>query len=299
MDTYGVVPLFGETREEALEILRLEFFQSRKPEEYRARYTSLLEVGGDAVRENPKSNRRGAELFGILGRKSPTGVLLIHYFDWELLAPQVYLAVAEANDEKLVALRLAKLHQIVPKEVNARLAMELAYFWVGETLRGQGLGRLLFEFFLDRAAAILSEGDFVFTLQLGSLGYTDLGQKVQAYMLQREETVNGKNEETGLVNITGLVIPVEEIKVGVGIDLRRILPHPKAIATGILAQKFGMEFLGFSKNLGRLFGKAWISSTYKSGAAEPAPPLFFLPCVKLSSRDEHEENQTVFLEKIL
>lgn len=254
MQDQNISRLSGRLEDQGVELLRQEFFPRRDPRTFREHYLTLLAAGGNDVKN--KNKQGGAELYGIVKEDGLVAVLLVLFYDWAVLSPQLFFAVKRGGEsQKIESIRLIKLRDLVPQAKGAKMACELAYFLVSDRLRGRGVGRVLFEYFAVRANEVLKCGDFLFTIQLGLHSYTDIGQRLMSYLLQREELLHGRDSVSGLVNVEGDYFPIADANAHLGLDLSEIPPHPSSGATAPLALEHRMVFLGFAKHLGWLFGK--------------------------------------------
>lgn len=240
----------------ALEAVRQELFAEVSPVEFQNRYLRLLATDGCAVAQEPGVTKRGAEAYWIRGNQSPVAVLLIHFYGWSTLAPQICFKAERDSGSGIVDLALARFEDLVRLRTPLRLAAELASFWVVPTLRRQGLGARLFEKYLEVIGRLLHSGDLAFTAVRGELG-KEKGQAIFQHLLACEERANGRDPETGVVRITGISVSPDALGQALGFDCRYLRIHPASRATAILAEKSGMEFLGYFRTTSTLYGKLW------------------------------------------
>lgn len=238
------------------EAIREELFPEYSSEEFRKRYELMLQTNGSSVAQSPSTNKRGAEMFWVTDNLAPIGVLVLHFYSWELLAPQICFLAKHNSKGEILNIKLARFEQLVNAPTPPKLVAELSSFWVNPEFRGKGIGRLLFEKTLSVFEDTLKNGDFSFTAARGKLG-KDTGQKIFNYLLATEEKVNGKNENTNQINITGIEVDVDNLSQAVGIDCRNLPVHPDSLATFVLAQKNNMQVLGYFRTTSTLLGRLW------------------------------------------
>jgi len=238
-----------------LEAVRQELFAKFSPNEFQSRYTKLLATDSQKVARAPEVNNRGAEAYWIRKGATPIAVVIVHFYSWQILAPQVCFLASRRNGEN-VSLGLARFDGLVKPQSTPRLAAEISSLWVAADHRGQGLGKLVFKRVLAVFDSFLGKGDLGFTAARGKLD-TDKGQAIFHYLLDNEERVNGRSPENGQVRITGLTVPIEEIDIALGFNCRYLPIYPDSVPTAILAERAGMRFMGYFKNTSSIYGKVW------------------------------------------
>lgn len=236
----------------ALNHLAQEFFPEN-PDEFIRKMVKLLKRR--AALKNPlqviQSLGRTAELFAAKEDREITGVLLMKYFPWTLLAPQLHFVCQDGS------IFLCPLADLVVKNfgrVPLVAAAELSYFWVDPDLRGQGLGRLLFDGFHQRCQEIISPNGLTFTVAKSTSAKTKKGSRLQHFLLQVEAERNGFRTD-GTSIVTGVAVPLDWALKQTGVEEQDFLVHPWSFATKTLAQEFKFDFLCFNKNLGSLYAK--------------------------------------------
>jgi GNAT superfamily N-acetyltransferase len=238
-----------------LEAIRQELLPKLAPEEFRDRYSSLLGTDSQKVSQAPEVYSRGAEAYWIRNESTPIAGMILHFYNWQVLAPQICFR-AERRDNENAILSLAKFEHLAALAFTPQFAAELSFLWVAAGYRRQGLGRLLFQKSLDIFGKFLKKHDFGFVAARGKLGGEE-GQTIFQYLMANEEKKNGRSPDTGQVRIAGLGIPVEELNNALKIDCRYLPIHPDSIATAVLAQRANMRFIGYFRSTNSIFGKSW------------------------------------------
>ncbi len=238
-----------------LEAVRQELFANFSPQEFQKRYTRLLATDSQKVAQAPEVNSRGAEAFWIKNGDVPIAVVILHFYYWQILAPQICIRASCRNNE-IVDLGLTKFEELIKSQSIPRLAVEVASFWVTPAYRGQGLGKFLFKKALAVFDKFLNKDDYGFTAAKGKLEKQKSKVIIQ-YLLANEEKINGRSSKTGQVCITGLMVSVEELNRALGLDCRYFPIHPDSTPTAILARRASMRFIGYLKSTSSIYGKVW------------------------------------------
>lgn len=238
-----------------LEAVRQELFTRLSPKEFQNRYTKLLTIDSQQVARLPQVNNRGAEAYWLRNKSDPIAVLILHFYNWQILAPQICFQ-ADRQNSKNISLRLARFEELVKPQFTSRLATELSSIWVAPDHRGRGLGKFLFKKALEVFNTFLGKGDYGFMAARGKLG-NKKSRVINQYLLANEEKVNGHSPVTGDVHITGIKIPVEELNETLGFNCGYFPIHPNSISTVVLAERADMKFIGYSKFTNSIYGKVW------------------------------------------
>jgi GNAT superfamily N-acetyltransferase len=247
----NIVPALWD--EEALEMLRLEFYgRFTKEEFYAFMKRDLAHSGSNLLNSH---GGRASDLFLMRDYGQLIGVLFNKYYLWSLIGPQLQFR-PHYTEGVISGISLSPLNMIVVNDLNLdRLAIgELAYFLVNPSQRGKGLGTALFDYALTDFRKVLTRAnDIVMTLSLGNYAQTDIGRRVKAYLLEREKIVNGIDESSGQIRVKGEILTQNEAIQQFGLKFGDIASSPKSKATEVLAIKKGLKFVGFSSNLSLIY----------------------------------------------
>lgn len=237
--------------EVVLGILRKEFYGRFTEAEYQEAMQSDLRFSSTDIRAG--NSTKATDMFVVRDNQSIVGILVLKYFAWELIAPQLYFeCVTEAG--KSIGIRLRPLKTLISFTTHeTKFVGELSYFWVDQAMRGKGLGSFLFNQSIAQFHSILSVSDIAMTLSLGNQVSTGIGGKLKKAILELEESVNGIDEESGLIKVKGEVMYADRVRADFGLHLSDILSSERSKATEVLAIKHAMQFLGYSSNLSLLF----------------------------------------------
>lgn len=169
----GVEQKFTPT---ALNNLAQEFFPEN-PDKFIQEMLKLIERCQDCDKpiQPTKLFGKTAELFALVEDEKIMGVLLMKYFLWTLLTPQLYFVCQNGH------IFLSPLSNLVVQHLgvsSSLAAAELSYFWVETNHRGHGLGRLLFSKFYKRCQEILSLNALAFTIAKSTRAKTKKGSRL-------------------------------------------------------------------------------------------------------------------------
>lgn len=134
------------------------------------------------------------------------------------------------------------------------LAVELAYFAIEPEFRSKGVGS---EVFYGSILSTLGDVDSVccslFTVAKGVYAGSGMGQQVRDYLLSVERENNGTTDGSYVI-VSGTRIPLGEVERKFRIDSHCFKPRDESVATQILAERWGWNKLGLSKNLSPVYG---------------------------------------------
>jgi predicted N-acetyltransferase YhbS len=245
--------------DEVLEILRKEFYGRFTEDEYYQTMELDLKFSSQDIRSG--NSAKATDMFVVRDAQTVIGVLVLKYFAWDIISPQLYFEAVEKTG-KLVGLSLKPLKTLIPEVIdNTQLVGELAYFWVDPSMRGKGMGSFLFKQAIQQFRLILSAHDIAMTLSLGSQVGSGVGRKLKQAMLEFEQKVNGMDQETGRINVRGEIMSAEVVHANFGLTLTDIQSSDRSKATEILALKHAMKFRGYSSNLSLLYASKLLQTT--------------------------------------
>ncbi len=222
--------------------------------EFIERYSNLLNIDGNSVLANPEANLRGAEAFIMQSDSSVLGILIIHYYDWRILAPQLVFAI-DRTDNVVTALKLMKFEQLFKLTTPPRISAEIAAIWIRPESRQVGLGGALFQHGMSMIANILGSGDVVFLTTKGLLS-KDISDAIMNYLLATEKAANGLEPNSNNVRITGIPVSLDELENSIGSDFREFPVNPTSSSVRGFAERAKMHFLGY-RRISSLYGKIW------------------------------------------
>jgi len=225
------------------------FFQRYSYDEFSEKMRVDLEFDANSLVASSEI-QRATDIFYIRTENSVVAFLVLKFYKWTLLGPQLFFEVVDSDDE-VTAFRLKRFNELVTS--GGTNAGELAYFWVDPALRGQGVGRLLFDYAVNFFQSLLTPLDVAFTLAQGNKAHLAIGIELRDAIIEFEKQANGVSEETGLPVITSRPFPVCRVEDVLGFPTGEIDTTLGARATKSLALKRGMNFRGYSRNLSLLF----------------------------------------------
>lgn len=239
----------------ALEAMRRELSRQLSAEEFHRRYIKLLSTNSRQVAQAPEVNGRGAEAFWIRKGDDPIAGLIVHFYSWPILAPQLCFRATRVGDQNLT-LSLCRFGNLLELRVAPRLAAEVSFLWVAPLFRQRGLGNLLFQKGLALFDQCLTPNDLGFIAARGRLG-KPVGEAIFKYLLAHEEQANGRSSETGNIHITGIPVSVQQLNRDLGIDCRYFPIHPDSVASTLLAERANMRFVGYFRTTTPIYAKIW------------------------------------------
>ena len=243
----------------AMESIRRELFPETPQTEFLKKYFKYLSIDGQKFLKSPFEYQRGGEAYWISTDTEVVGVLILHFYKWETVAPQIcFRAEIDYPEGKMMVkrLELTRFESLFNTNTSTKLLAELSSFWVHPQYRGQGYGKELFGKALEVFGTLLRDGDIGFTVARGALGKQQ-GQKIFHHLLDTEEKANGRDPITNLVKITGISVDTDILSRQLGFDCRYFPIHPDSLATVAMAGKSEMTFRGFFRTTGSIFGKLW------------------------------------------
>ena len=190
---------------EALAILAKEFYPDQPQEEVISRYQNLI--------TRPPTHPQGARLeITPADTEGVEGFLMIKYYPWGVIAPQIYFGVCRID--QIPHLYLLPLEQHLLNKLGERggsilgieRAVELAFFWVKKEARHQGRGNQFFQSFLASTESLHDpKGQiFVFTVaRPRPWPGQPISKAVLDYMVLKEREANGIDPTSGLARING------------------------------------------------------------------------------------------------
>jgi GNAT superfamily N-acetyltransferase len=232
--------------------LRASLFRSYTPDAFRARYVDLFTNVNDLTAD-PESHPRAAEAAVIGGGPSARGVVLIHYYAWPLIAPQLCIRPIPERG-RVQAIALAPFHQLVATPQTPRIVAEIAGLWVKPAYRRQGLGRQLYTYALGRIKAVLGARDFLFVAVRGR--YTRArSTMISECLFAAEQAAHGLDPESGKPWVSGLPLSAASLRLRLTIAPDQLPVHPTAVGSLSLVRNDGYSFLGFSRSLNPMLGR--------------------------------------------
>lgn len=236
----------------ALLILQREFYPEEDLSALLNKYRDLTKKDGLELVSSPETTQRGAEVY-LFGRKEePIGVLDLHFYRFDVIAPQLYLT--ENTDEKGKASYLSLKHfgEIINKEEKPEFVGELAYYVVAKQERGKRLGSLIFQQGIKRIKELINGKGLLLTIAKTNSTNPEAGRRVTEYLLHREKELNGLDKDRKVI-IKGIPVSIEEIQRSTGVDCTGLNTERMNSHTSYLAKKHGMEFICYSKKLSSVF----------------------------------------------
>jgi GNAT superfamily N-acetyltransferase len=165
----------------------------------------------------------------------PLAGMLVTLYPYSDIRPQRNFSL---RGDELTVERFGELVNRLLGAERHRWAVELSYFYVDEIVRGRGLGRTLFQIFMDYAMQFQGSA-MAFTVARGAFSDTELGVRLMRLFLWHPDA-------PVMVQRQALYGVLPETAFGV---------HKEASATAHLARSFGFLHAGYNKNLGEL----WLS----------------------------------------
>ncbi len=214
------------------------------------RYESLLDVDGQKVKTSPATHPRGAELYVVRGEQI-IGFMLLNFYSWDILAPQICIKVEGNNLQKTFSLKPFSGLTILPHKPE--LASELFIIWVEPAFRRAGIGRALFTEAINIIDGFLSRGDIMFLTVRSGLKKRE-SAALFAYLIEEERKANGE-DSAGNVIISGVQVDAESVFARTGVDCNSIPVHPDAVAAEILSKQAGLQFIGYSNKTSAIYCK--------------------------------------------
>lgn len=193
---------------------------------------------------------RNSKIFGIFNSNDdPIAGLIIKYYPWERLKKQLFFNPTMNENEEVKTLSVESIASIIDKKLSPQeqiqLGIHLSYFTVKEEMRSKGVGRSLFQKFIDEVQSNPEKCKLAFIIALGKYSKIPLGENVMKHVL--EDGLGKDAQEIKFPDILNrLNLPKDLFEMDV-----RVYP------TKILSKEFGFTFLGFSKYLGELWGKVF------------------------------------------
>jgi GNAT superfamily N-acetyltransferase len=191
---------------------------------------------------------RNSKIFGIFDPQGDhVGGLIVKYYPWQKLKKQLYFHPAKNENGEVKTLSVESIASIIEKKLSPKeeiqLGIYLSYFTIKEDLRGKGLGRLLFQKFIEEVKSNPESCKLAFTITLGKYSMIPLGETLMKYLLEGEGRRFSNRTKFS--------------EVAKSMDLPKDLfeTDPRSYPTKVFAKESGFTFLGFSKYLGELWGK--------------------------------------------
>jgi GNAT superfamily N-acetyltransferase len=194
------------------------------------------------------NTRPRVELWSV---RSDSGAILaamtLHFFSWNRLRQQRYFALpGSKSDPESRRLCVRRFDRLVAGATDSiapyALGIELGYIAVDPTMRGQGLGRTLFDVFQHRAATVASGRGLAFTIVLAKHAHEQLGSSLMSNLIGCGATSPRSAVSLGTLARGSDQLPADLFDV-----------HPSARPTAHLAQKHGFQFAGYGRNLGQVW----------------------------------------------
>jgi GNAT superfamily N-acetyltransferase len=190
-------------------------------------------------------SNRITELWAILENDNLLGGMTLNYYLWEKLSKQLYFFPHENKEGKFETIAIKSFSELVSQNFNAipQIAVELGYYAVSENARGQGIGRKLFETFIQQVDSTPVETKLLFTIVLGKYSKTPLGDTLMKHLLRHGiEAAEKQVNLQSTLNELGHPTDIFEADSG-------------AVPTARLAKNNGFLALGYGRYLGQLWGK--------------------------------------------
>lgn len=188
---------------------------------------------------------RITELWAILENDNLLGGMTLNYYLWERLSKQLYFFPHENKEGEFETIAVKPFSELVLQNLNAipQIAVELGYYAVSENARGQGIGRNLFETFIQQVNSTPVETKLLFTIVLGKYSKTPLGDALMKHLLR--QGVEAAEKQVNLQStLNELGHPADIFEADSG-----------AMPTARLAKNHGFLALGYGRYLGQLWGK--------------------------------------------
>lgn len=226
------------------------FFKNERLKKYINRriksFSNSQIINENHLLKNPDKNTK---IFAAFDENSNLiGGMTVKFYLWEKLKKQYFFNVDYdyVHNEKLISVN--HLENIVKNKFsdsnidNIKVSIELDTFAVKEELRGKGIGKKLYEKFIDEALKIPDNTVFAFTIVLGKYSKIKTGEFFMKYFF------NGNS------NIPMQKIPLKETLELLNLPKDIFTVSKDSYGTVILSKKFNFKFLGYAKYLGEIWG---------------------------------------------
>jgi len=236
-----------KSAERVLDFAGSQFFAGERLQKFiQSNLSSISPVAQITLAHLATSGSKNVELWAIVGPDNlPLGGMTLNYYSWDRLSKQFYFLTRE-NPKAETEVSVEPFSQLTSRQVGQvetiQVAVELAYFAVAETTRGQGIGRQLFEHFISRVEKSPIAERLAFTIVMGKYSKTLLGDTLMKHMLR-----NGPESALQPVMLKAVL---EEL--GHPEDI--FAPDTGAVPTAKLAEQYGFSAVGY----GRYLGEVWV-----------------------------------------
>jgi ribosomal protein S18 acetylase RimI-like enzyme len=219
-----------------LDGLREELFPQYSSNAFQAKYTDLW-VAADMV----EKKQRSAEIFTLQDQHNHIGFLILHYYDWRLLAPQRVIGAKKISGGQDYMIWPARMRTLRTLDSVLGRAAEIAGVWVRPDHRRRGWGTTMLQFAWDRIVNEIAQTRFVFLSARGNAN-REIGTAVYARIL-RIVAANSAAKELSLKKVLSeLAFPLDSFETA-----------PQALVVKAFALDRGFEFGGFTLSGGKLF----------------------------------------------
>jgi len=234
--------------EKALNFIGSYFFEKDRLQKYiRERKESFC--NSEIINEKYllKYPDKNTKIFAVFDNDlNLVGGMTIKFYLWEKLKKQYFFTIDYdyVQNKKLITVK--HIEDIVKYKFtdfdvdDIRVSLELDSFAVKEELRGKGIGKKLYEIFIEEAQKIPENSTFAFTIVLGKYSKIKIGETFMKYFFKENSTIQKLplDETLKILNLPKDIFRVNENSYG----------------TLLLSKKFNFKFLGYAKYLGETWG---------------------------------------------
>lgn len=197
-----------------------------------------------------RNQERNSKLFGLLNAEGGfLGGLIIKFYLWEKLKDQLYFFPRISQDEVIEGISVRTISSLVEKTLkpsqDIKLGIYLSFFAVKDGFRKKGLGRVLFQKFIQEVEENPDRGKLAFTIILGKHSLLPIGEALMRDLLGKEPRRSSE------------FFYFEHLKEKFHLPDDLFQTDSRSLATKNLVKEWRFSFLGYSKFLGELWGKIY------------------------------------------
>ena len=239
----------SESAERVLHFIGSNFFSGQRLQKFiQSHLSSLSSVPQITLDHLTISRNKNMELYAFVDADNNVlGGMTLNYYLWERRAQQSYFSFVYNPQGKIEKVFVEPFNQLLSRYINQvesiQIAVELGYFTVDETVRGQGIGRQLFEHFINRITKNPITERLAFTIVMGKYSKTPFGDALMKHLFR-----NGTELDSQPVVLEAVLSELGQPK-----DI--FAPDTGAIPTARLAEKYGFDAVGYGHYLGQVWVK--------------------------------------------
>jgi len=230
-----------------LEMVRKDLYQKYSSIAFHEKFRNLMSNTSTDCQP-----QRYAEMFCAKEGKTFVGIVIIHYYDWKIVSPQICYKFGYSTGVGNY-LSLSKFSNLIQGDLhNIKQVADIATIWLTPQFRRQGIGECLFTKAVRIINKKLTPQDYYFLAAVSQIK-PDISEQIFNLMVELEglsvTDISQKQTETNFAKVPLSLISDRIGLENINFDVRE---GSKAIEGFALSQ--GMEYIGHFRNFSKIFG---------------------------------------------